>query len=99
MPETSSQASSNQVQRITRDKLAGVFDRRIAPVAYVNPGETFIVETEDSRGGLTRTAENTTPEFLWAMRRRPGFFFNPVYPCPGMRLPRFPALLALAIPP
>ena len=78
MPETSSQASSNQVQRITRDKLEGVFDRRIPPVAYVKPGETFIVETEDSRGGLTRTAENTTPEFLWAMRRRPGFFFNPV---------------------
>lgn len=69
---------TDQIQRITRNKLTGVFDRHIPPVAYVKPGETFIVETEDSRGGLTRTLENTTPEFLWAMRRRPGFFFNPV---------------------
>ncbi len=71
-------AAPDQIQRISRGKLSTVFDRRVAPVAHVKPGETFIVETEDSRGGLTRTPETTTPEFLRAMRRQPGFFFNPV---------------------
>jgi amidase len=65
------------MQRITRDKLAVVFDRRIAPVAQVKPGEIFVVETEDSRGGRTRTPETTTPEFLIEMRRR-GYYGNPV---------------------
>jgi amidase len=65
------------MQRITRDKLAVVFDRRIAPVAQVRPGEIFVVETEDSRGGRTRTPETTTPEFLIEMRRR-GYYGNPV---------------------
>jgi amidase len=65
------------MQRITRDKLAVVFDRRIAPVAQVRPGEIFVVETEDSRGGRTRTPETTTPEFLIEMRRR-GYHGNPV---------------------
>jgi amidase len=63
--------------RITRDKLAVVFDRRIAPVAQVKQGEIFVVETEDSRGGRTRTPETTTPEFLIEMRRR-GYYGNPV---------------------
>ena len=36
------------MQRITRDRLTVVFDRRIPPVAHVKPGETFIVETEDA---------------------------------------------------
>ncbi len=48
------------MQRITRDKLAVVFDRRLPPVAVVKSGERFIVETEDSRGGLTRTPETST---------------------------------------
>ena len=62
---------------LTRDKLAVVFDRRIPPVATVTPGERFVVETEDARGGLTRTPETTTPEYLLALRRR-GFYGNPV---------------------
>lgn len=65
------------MQRITRDKLTVVFDRRTPPVATVKPGEHFIVETEDSRGGLTRTPETTTPEYLIALRRR-GYYGNPV---------------------
>jgi amidase len=65
------------MQHITRDKLAVVFDRRLAPVAQVKPGEIFVVETEDSRGGRTRTPETTTPEFLIEMRRR-GYYGNPV---------------------
>ncbi len=65
------------MQRIGRDRLTPVFDRRIPPVATVRPGERFIVETEDSRGGLTRTPETTTPEFLTALRRR-GYHGNPV---------------------
>lgn len=65
------------MQRITRDKLTGVFDRRVPPVATVKPGERFVVETEDSRGGLTRTPETTTPEYLLALRRR-GYVGNPV---------------------
>ncbi|MDR7419839.1 MAG: acetamidase/formamidase family protein [Armatimonadota bacterium] len=65
------------MQRITRDKITPVFDRRLAPVATVRAGERFVVETEDSRGGLTRTPETTTPEYLIALRRR-GYHGNPV---------------------
>lgn len=65
------------MQRITRDKLTVVFDRRTPPVAHVKPGETFIVETEDARSGKTRTPETTTPEYLIEMRRR-GWYGNPV---------------------
>jgi acetamidase/formamidase len=65
------------VQRIARDRLAVVFDRRLPPVAVVKPGERVIVETEDSRGGRTRTPETTTPAFLLEMRRR-GYHGNPV---------------------
>ena len=65
------------MQRITRDRLSPVFDRRTPPVATVRPGERFIVETEDSRGGLTRTPETTTPEYLIALRKR-GYHGNPV---------------------
>jgi amidase len=63
--------------RITRDKTTVVFDRQLAPVARVQPGEVFAVETEDSRSGRTRTPETTTPEFLLAMRRA-GYYGNPV---------------------
>ncbi len=70
------------MQRITRDRLTGVFDRRAPPVGYslaggVHPGERIVVETENSRGGLTRTPAATTPEALWAVRWR-GYVGNPV---------------------
>jgi len=65
------------MQRITRDKITYVFDRRVPPVAHVRSGETFMVETEDSREGRTRTPETTTPEFLLAMKKR-GYLGNPV---------------------
>ena len=65
------------MQRITRDRLAVAFDRRLPPVATVRPGEVFVVETEDARGGQTRTPETTTAEYLTEMRRR-GWFGNPV---------------------
>ncbi|MBI1790160.1 MAG: acetamidase/formamidase family protein [Acidobacteria bacterium] len=65
------------MQRITRDKLTPVFDRRLPPVARVLPGEVFVVETEDSRGGLTRVPEHTTPEYLLAIRKK-GYYGNPV---------------------
>jgi amidase len=65
------------VQRITRDKLTPVFDRRLPPVATVARGEVFVVETEDSRGGRTRVPEHTKPEYLLAMRKK-GYYGNPV---------------------
>lgn len=65
------------MQRITRDKITPVFDRRLPPVARVRPGEEFLVETEDSRGGLTRIPEHTTPEYLLAIRKK-GYYGNPV---------------------
>lgn len=70
-------APEPELLRITRDKLTPVFDRRIAPVARVAPGQEFIVETEDSRGGLTRLPEHTTPEYLLGIRRK-GYHGNPV---------------------
>ncbi len=65
------------MQRITRDKLSPLFDRRSEPVARVLPGEIFVVETEDSRGGRTRVPEHTTAEYLLAMRKK-GYHGNPV---------------------
>ncbi len=65
------------MQRLTRDKLTPVFDRRLPPVLQVSQGEIFLVETEDSRGGRTRVPEHTTPEFLLAMRKQ-GYHGNPV---------------------
>jgi acetamidase/formamidase len=65
------------MQRVTRDRLSYVFDRRVAPVLRVASGETFVIETEDSRTGMTRTPETTTPAFLKAMRAR-GYHGNPV---------------------
>jgi acetamidase/formamidase len=43
----------------------------------VQPGEVFVVETEDSRGGLTRSSETSTPEYLRAIRKK-GYVGNPV---------------------
>jgi acetamidase/formamidase len=65
------------MRRITRDQLAVVFDRRLEPVATVQPGERFIVECEDARGGRTRTPETATTEHLLEMKRT-GWYGNPV---------------------
>ena len=65
------------MQRITRDQLQVVFDRRIPPVARVQAGEVFLAETEDARGGRNRTPETTTPEYLIEMKKR-GWYGNPV---------------------
>ena len=65
------------MQRITRDRLTPVFDRRSPPIAHVQPHEIFLVETEDSRGGLTRIPEHTTAEYLLSIRKR-GYYGNPV---------------------
>jgi len=65
------------MQRIVRDRLAVVFDRRLAPAATVRQGERFIVECEDARGGRTRTPETTTTEYLLEMHRV-GWYGNQV---------------------
>lgn len=65
------------LQRIGREHLMPCFDRRIPPAATVEAGEIFVVETEDSRGGLTRTPETSTPEYLVAIRKK-GYVGNPV---------------------
>jgi acetamidase/formamidase len=65
------------VQRIGRDQLAVVLDRREKPVATVRPGERFVVECEDARTGNTRTPETTTTEFILEMKRK-GWYGNPV---------------------
>lgn len=65
------------MQRIGRDQLAVVFDRRLPPVARVEPGEVFVIEAEDARGGRTRTPETTTTEYLLEMQRT-GWYGNPV---------------------
>ena len=52
------------MQTVTRDRTSYVFDRRLEPVARVQPGETITVETEDSCGGLVRTVEQTSSEAL-----------------------------------
>lgn len=65
------------MQRIARDKLSVVFDRRIEPVATIEPGETVVVECEDARSGRTRTPETATTEYLLDMKKN-GWYGNPV---------------------
>ncbi len=65
------------MKRIHREQLEVVFDRRIEPVIHVEQGEVFVVECEDARGGLTRTPETTTTEYLLEMKRK-GWYGNPV---------------------
>ena len=60
------------MQRVTREQLAVAFDRRLEPVATVKPGERFIVETEDARGGATRTPETCTTEAILEMAGKGG---------------------------
>lgn len=65
------------MQRVTREQLAVAFDRRLEPVLTVKPGERFIVETEDARGGATRTPATCTTEAILEMARK-GWYGNPV---------------------
>ncbi len=65
------------MQRLSRAHLSSVFARHPEPALRVAPGEVFLVETEDSRGGRTRTPESTHPEFLREMRRQ-DYAGNPV---------------------
>jgi amidase len=65
------------MQRIPRDQLAIVFDRRLDPVARIVPGERIVVEAEDARSGRTRTPETTTPAAMREMQRK-GWYGNPV---------------------
>jgi acetamidase/formamidase len=66
------------VQRISRDRISYVFDRRLEPVLRVADGEVFQVETEDARTGQTRTPETTRPEYVLALRSKGTYYGNPV---------------------
>jgi acetamidase/formamidase len=66
------------MQRVTRDRISYVFDRRLEPVLRVAAGEVFQVETEDSRTGQTRTPETTRPEYVKALRSKGTYYGNPV---------------------
>lgn len=66
------------MQRLTRDCTSYAFDRHRQPALTVAAGETFIVETEDSRSGQTRTPETIRPEFVKGLRSKPGYHGNPV---------------------
>lgn len=66
------------MQRLTRDRISYLFDRHRTPQLTVNDGEKFIVETEDSRSGQTRTPETITPEFVQSLRSSKPFYGNPV---------------------
>lgn len=65
------------MQRVTRDQLAVLFDRRLEPAATVDQGERFVIEAEDARGGKTRTPETCTTEALLQMADD-GWYGNPV---------------------
>lgn len=65
------------VQRVERDRLCATFDGRLEPVARIRSGEQIVFETEDARGGQTRTPERTTPAYLREMQAR-GWVGNPV---------------------
>lgn len=66
------------MQRVTRDRISYVFDRRLEPVLRVEPGERFEVETEDSRTGQTRTAETIRSEYVKSLRAKGPYYGNPV---------------------
>ncbi len=65
------------MKRILRENTTAFFSAHCDPVLSVCPGETFIIETEDSRGGRTRLPEQCTPEALKKMRQQ-GYVGNPV---------------------
>jgi acetamidase/formamidase len=66
------------MQRLTRENFSHVFDRHRPAVLTVTPGETFLVETEDSRSGQCRTPETATAEYLLALRAKGPYYGNPV---------------------
>ncbi len=66
------------VQKITRDRISYVFDRRLEPVLRVADGEVFQVETEDARTGKTRTPETIRTEYVKALRAKGPYYGNPV---------------------
>ncbi|MGD9713933.1 MAG: acetamidase/formamidase family protein [Thermomicrobiales bacterium] len=65
------------MQRVTRENLSVVFDRRIEPVATIDPGVTVVVPCEDARSDRTRTPETATTEYLLKMKKT-GWYDNPV---------------------
>ena len=66
------------MQRITRERIGYLLDRRIPPVAVLRDGETVLVETEDSRTGRARLPEHTTQEWLAGLHRPGPYYSNPV---------------------
>lgn len=66
------------MQRVTRDRISYVFDRRLEPVLRVAEGEAFQVETEDARTGQTRTPETIRPEYVLSLRSKGPYYGNPV---------------------
>ena len=57
--------------RISRDKYTYEFSAATAPVATVNPGEPFVVETHDTSTGRIHCAEDVTifhPHIVFADR-------------------------------
>ncbi|MFN0053616.1 MAG: acetamidase/formamidase family protein [Planctomycetales bacterium] len=66
------------MQRITRDKISYVFDRRPEPVLRVADGELFEVETEDARTGQTRTPETCRAAYVIGLRSKGPYYGNPV---------------------
>lgn len=65
------------MQRLNRDSVSALISAHCEPALTVDPGEAFLVETEDSRGGRTRHPEQCTPQALREMRRQ-GYAGNPV---------------------
>src|SRR5438105_2669031 len=66
------------MQKITRDCISYVFDRRLEPALRVADGEKFQIETEDARTGKTRTPETIRPEYVKEIRRKGPYYGNPV---------------------
>jgi amidase len=66
------------MQRITRERIGYLLDRRIPPVAVVRDGETVLVETEDARTGRARLPEHTTTEWLYGLHQPGPYYSNPV---------------------
>lgn len=66
------------LQRVTRNKISYVFDRRLEPVLRVAEGELFEVEMEDARTGQTRTPETIRPEYVLGLRSKGPYYGNPV---------------------
>jgi len=63
--------------RVARDHLCATFDGRRQPVERAQPGDRIVFETEDARGGETRTPARTTSAYLREMQAR-GWIGNPV---------------------